>query len=306
MAEILVVGSSNTDLVVACPHIPRPGETVIGGDLAVLRGGKGANQAVAAARLGSSVTLIACVGTDDFGDAALAGLQSEGIDTSFVVRDTDAPSGVALICVDESGENAIAVAPGANRGLLPNHISAARQAFERATIVLVQLEIPLDTVAETVRTASEAGVPVILNPAPAQPLDADILSGVRLVTPNQTEAAILCDVDPEAAENPDVLARSLPASGCPRAVLTLGSRGSVIVEGSSARHVPAFPVSPVDTTAAGDAFNGALALALAEGKSLPLAVRFASACAAISVTRPGAQPSMPMRSEVEKMLRTAA
>ncbi len=305
MAGIVVVGSSNTDMVVTCPHIPRPGETVIGGDLAMVAGGKGANQAVAAARLGASVTFVACLGHDPFGDAAEDAFRKESIDTRYLVRDGSAPSGVALICVEESGENAIAVAPGANSHLVPQHVLRARAAFEQADLVLLQLEISLETVAATVELASETGTQVILNPAPARALPAELLSSVGLITPNRTEVATLCGLPAEKEMSPSRLSEGLQSLGCTRAVVTLGAQGCLIVDKQTLLEIPAFRVDPVDTTAAGDAFNGALAVAIAEGQSLETAAVFASAAAAISVTRLGAQPSMPARAQVEELLSTA-
>jgi ribokinase len=296
-SRVVVIGSANTDLVVRVASLPRPGETVLGGTFASVGGGKGANQAVAAARAGGEVSFVAKLGQDELGDAALASYRAEGIDTSFIGRVTDCPSGVALILVDAAGENCIAVASGANDRLRPADIDSARDAITSADVVLVQLEIPLDTVRHAVAVAAAAGRRVILNPAPARPLDADLLARVSVITPNETEAEVLTGVavaDPEAAA---AAGARLQALG-PAAVLTLGRRGCLVFDGGEARMIPGHAVTPVDTVAAGDVFNGSLAVALAEGHDLAAAAAFANAAAAISVTRHGAQSSAPTRCEI--------
>lgn len=303
-ARVVVVGSANTDLVVRVAALPRPGETVLGGTFSSVGGGKGANQAVAAARAGGQVTFIAMLGQDDLGDAALDSYRAEGIDTTHIGRAADCPSGVALILVDKAGENSIAVASGANDRLGPAQIDAARDAIASADIVLVQLEIPLDTVRRTVEVAAAAGRRVILNPAPARPLEAGLLAQVAVVTPNETEAELLTGmpvVDEAAAA---VVAKRLRSLG-PAAVLTLGRRGCLVAAGGEPAMIPGHAVTAVDTVAAGDVFNGSLAVALAEGLDLPAAARFANAAAAISVTRHGAQSSAPTRQEIEDRLRAA-
>ncbi len=305
-ARIVVVGSVNTDLVVRVPAIPRPGETVIGGTFTSAGGGKGANQAVAAARAGAEVAFVGRVGADAMGDAAIAAFRTEGVDTCFLTRDPSAPSGVALILVDEGGENSIAVAPGANDCLRPNHIDAARDLIAQADVLLIQLEIPLETVIHAVALAEAAGVPVILNPAPAQPLPPDSLAQVTILTPNETEAALLSGAPVDTAESAAAAARCLLRSGPRGVVVTLGSRGAVVATAERESRVPAHRISAVDSVAAGDVFNGCLAVAIAEGNDLDAAVRFATAAAAISVTRHGAQASAPLRAEIEALLgRTA-
>lgn len=304
--RILVVGSVNTDLVVRVPTIPRPGETVIGGTFTSVGGGKGANQAVAAARAGGQVGFVGRIGADAMGDAATAALRAEGIDTSCLTRDPSAPSGVALILVDERGENSIAVAPGANDGLRPEHIDAARSLIDHADVLLIQLEIPLETVIHAVALAEAAEVPVILNPAPARPLPDDLLRRIAILTPNETEAAVLTNepvTDEEAAAGS---ARRLLARGPTGVVVTLGRRGSLVVTAQIDERVPAVPLAAVDTVAAGDIFNGCLAVAIAEGRDLPAAIRFATAAAGISVTRHGAQASAPLRAEIEALLERRA
>lgn len=296
-ARIVVIGSANTDLVVRVPDLPRPGQTVLGGEFASVGGGKGANQAVAAARAGGQTTFVAKLGVDAFGDAAVAAFEADGIDTRFVTR-AAAASGVAFILVDARGENCIAVAPGANDLLSPADVDAAREVIAAADVVLVQLEIPLQTVRHAVAVAAASGRQVILNPAPARLLDADLLRRIDLITPNETEAELLCGfpvVDEHAAAT---AADRLRALGPRAAIITLGPRGCVCADGSAPLHVPGHAVEPVDTVAAGDVFNGCLAVALAEGHDLVAAARFANAAAAIAVTRPGAQGSAPWRHEI--------
>lgn len=298
VARITVVGSANTDMVLQLSHLPQPGETVLGGRFTTAGGGKGANQAVAAARLGAAVTFVARLGADTLGDQALAAYQAEGIDCRYLTRDAGEPSGVALIFVAPDGENVIGVAPGANARLAPDTIPVAVQ---DAAVVLTQLEIPLACVAAAVEAGRARGIPVILNPAPARPLPDALLRGV-IVTPNVTEAALLTGLD-AAAIDADRAADALLARGVAAAVVTLGERGALLATPTERRPVPSFPVEVVDTTAAGDAFNGGLAVALAEGASLVDAVGFAAAVGALTVTRLGAQPSLPARAEVEQFLK---
>jgi len=302
MKNILVVGSSNTDMIIKVPRIPRPGETVLGGDFSMAPGGKGANQAVAAARAGGRVTFIARVGDDVFGQQALGNFGSDGIDLRFVRRDGRAPSGVALINVGRDGENSISVASGANALLSPDDVRGAGEAFDGADVLLLQLETPIETVQAAAGMASARGIPVILNPAPARPLEADLLAMAGVLTPNGTEAEILTGVRIEGREDVKKAASVLRARGPRLVVVTLGDQGCYAAGEEFEGFVPAFKVRPVDTTAAGDVFNGALAVALAEKRPLGDALRFASAAAALSVTRPGAQPSAPARAEIEEFL----
>ncbi len=297
--RVVVVGSANTDMIVKVPHLPRPGETVLGGQFVTAAGGKGANQAVAAARAGGQVTFVACVGDDAFGAQAIAGYRADGINVDYVRRDPTAPSGVALICVDDAGENSIAVASGANARLSPADVLAARAAIESAAVLVLQLETPLETVRAAVEIAQTAGVCVLLNPAPAAPLDAALLSGVSVITPNEHEAEILTGVRADTVRGAAVAARRLRARRVAAVLITLGPRGVYAAADEFAELVPAFAVQAVDTTAAGDVFNGALAVALSEGRPLRDAACFANAAAAISVTRLGAQPSAPRRTEIE-------
>jgi len=297
--RVLVVGSSNTDMIVRVPRIPRPGETVLGGAFAMAGGGKGANQAVAAARAGGRVTFVGRIGDDIFGQRALAGFETDGIDTRFVLRTSGAASGIALINVDAGGENSISVASGANALLTVADIEKAAEVFAAADILLLQLESPLETVEAAVRKAGEKAVPVILNPAPARPLDDRVLRLVSILTPNEHEAEILTGIAVTDGSSARSAAARLRARGAAGVVITLGERGAYASSPEFEGPVPAFKVDPVDTTAAGDVFNGALAVALAEKRPLPEALRFAQAAAAISVTRPGAQPSAPTRAEIE-------
>ena len=301
---ILVVGSSNTDLIIKAARIPKPGETILGGEFARAAGGKGANQAVAAARAGGDVTFIARVGRDANGDAARAGFAADGINVKSVIRDPSRPSGVALILVDQHGENSIAVASGANDKLSPADVRRAKPAFRRAQIVLLQLETPLPTVVASAELAAAAGVRVVLNPAPAWPLPAQLLKRIYLLTPNESEAELLTGVAVTDEATATRAADNLLARGVENVIITLGARGAFVAGKNLRQFIPGFKVRAVDATGAGDIFNGALVVALAEGRSLLEAASFASAAAAISVTRFGAQPSVPMRREIEAMLVT--
>lgn len=301
LKKIVVVGSSNTDFVIQVPHLPAPGETVLGGKFVTSPGGKGANQAVGAARAGGKVTFIARVGTDSYGDKALVGLEREGLDVSYVSRDSRVSSGVALIFVSAKGENSIAVADSANNRLTPAHISP--KAIASAGIVVTQLETPLRTVAAVLKLAQAKGVPVILNPAPAQALPDRLLAQVTYLTPNETECEILTGIKPDAGGKAASRAADvLLAKGVRTVILTLGARGAYVANGEARALVPALAVKPIDTTAAGDIFNGALAVALLEEKPLQEAVRFANAAAALSVTKLGAQSSAPTRGAIDRLL----
>jgi ribokinase len=295
---IIVIGSSNTDLIVRAARLPGAGETVLGGDLATAAGGKGANQAVAAARLGAAVAFVGRVGVDMFGQQAAAGLEREGLDLRHLVRDGEAPSGVALIVVDDAGQNLIAVAPGANHRLTPADVAAAQPAYAAARVMLLQLEIPMETVVAAARAGRTAGLTIILNPAPAQPLPDDLYPLLDFITPNEHEAAALTgQTDHERA------AAALRARGVKTVIITLGAAGALVASSGGTRRIPGFNVQAVDTTAAGDAFNGGLAVALARGDELDAAVRYAHAVAALSVTRAGAQPSLPAGEAVAAFMR---
>ena len=302
MPSIVVVGSSNTDMVVRVPHIPVPGETVLGGDFIVAAGGKGANQAVAAARLGATVFLVACLGEDTFGDNAIANFRREGIRTDYVVRYAEAPSGVALIFVGEEGENSIAVAPGANEHLSQAHLESAKKAIIESDVMLLELEVPLTTVSRAISMACQAGVRVILNPAPARPLSDELLAQVDIITPNESEASLLTGVGVTDLPSAKEAARALLRAGVGTVVITMGKRGALLTRDDDMVLVPGFAVEAVDTTAAGDAFNGGLAWAWGRGMELDKAVRFANAVGALAVTKMGAQPSLPTFEEVKAFL----
>ena len=304
--RIVVVGSANTDLVVRLATLPKPGETLLGGEFSQVGGGKGANQAVAAARAGGEVTFVAKVGDDAYGQAARRSYEAEGIITDHVTTAPGVASGVALILIDADGENSIAVASGANSHLSPADIDAAADAIAAADIVLVQLEIPLATVRRVVEIARTDGRRVILNPAPACDLDDDLLSHVHVITPNESEASLLTGLDVADTGSAATAAARLIDRGATAAIVTLGKEGSLVLDSGSPtptpQHVPGHTVTAIDTVAAGDVFNGALAVALAEGRSLTDAAAFATAAAAIAVTRPGAQASAPYRDEIEAVL----
>ena len=300
--SIVVVGSSNTDLIIRVPRIPKAGETLLGGEFMSAAGGKGANQAVGAARSGGRVALIARVGTDAFGERAIKGLRRDGVDVSCVFRDKLAASGVALIFVARDGENSIAVAGGANARLSPADVGKAAGVIRAAALLVAQLETPLATVIAAAQVAMKAGVPVILNPAPAQPLPNRLLKLISILTPNETEAELLTGIKVTQEAAAARACAKLRSRGVRTVILTLGARGAYLADTGGQQLVPGFKVKAVDSTAAGDIFNGALAVALAERKTLRDAVRFANAAAALSVTRLGAQPSAPTRAEIEKFL----
>jgi ribokinase len=297
--KIIVIGSSNMDMVVKTDHIPVPGETVLSGSFFMNAGGKGANQAVAVARLGGEVSFISKMGNDVFGKQFAQLFSDEGIDTRYIVSDENLPSGVALITVDKAGENSIVVASGANANLKPADIGEdARKQIAEASILLMQLEIPMETVEFAARQAAAHGVRVILNPAPVDILTTELLSHIDIITPNQTEAEMISGIKVVDIESSKKAARVICEKGVNSVVITMGARGSVIFHKETFSVVPAPVVKAIDTTAAGDVFNGALAVALSEGQELPAAVDFANRAAAISVTRLGAQQSIPYRNEL--------
>jgi ribokinase len=295
MSRILVVGSSNTDMVVKTDSFPQPGETVLGGTFFMSAGGKGANQAVAAARLGGKVRFVCKLGMDIFGDAALEGLVKEGIDCGYVVRDPEVRSGVALITVDVSGQNTIVVAPGANDSLHTQDLELADAAFREADMVLLQLEIPMKTVETAISKANKAGKKIILNPAPATD---HVWSRLYLFTPNETELSKYTGMPVEDDMQARDAALYLLEKGVQNVLVTLGSRGALLVSDTLEYRIPAYSVEAKDTTAAGDVFNGALCVGLSEGMDFTEAIDFASKAAAISVTRMGAQASAPSRQEI--------
>ncbi len=303
-SRIVVVGSSNTDMVVKAERIPVPGETVTGGEFVMAAGGKGANQAVAAARLGAEVTFVAKTGDDMFGDRAVEGYHREGIRTDLILRDPQQATGVALIMVDREGENLIAVASGANHALGPDDVRRAADRIREADLVMLQLETPMETVEFTARLAADAGVPVILDPAPAAPLGESLLECVTYLTPNESEAERLTGIAVEDETSARAAAEKLLQSGAQHVIVTLGATGSLVARPDEVTMVAGYPVEARDSTAAGDAFNGGLASALAQGLSLGEAVRQASLVGALSVTRMGAQPSLPTADELARFRKT--
>lgn len=298
MKKIIVIGSSNTDMVVRSEHLPRPGETVLGGGFMMVGGGKGANQAVAVAKMGHPVIFAAAVGKDIFGDEAVERYRHLGIDTSYIAH-KETPSGVALIMVDSAAQNSISVALGANNELMLEDVMPALDTIEEGDIVLLQLEIPMATVEACVSVAAAKDARVILNPAPAVKVSEQVLSKLYLITPNQTEAEILTGVEVKDTTTARLAAEELSRAGVHKVVVTMGGDGALLYEDGKSEVIPAHKVDAVDTTAAGDVYNGALCAALAEGMSLRDALRFATKASAISVTRVGAQPSVPSREEVD-------
>lgn len=302
---IVIIGSINMDLVLRVPRMPHPGETLSGGQFRTIPGGKGANQAVAAARLSadsSKVAMIACLGDDAFGVELRAALRSDGIDDSHVSTVSGTASGVASILVDAGGQNSIVLAAGANDALSPAHIDAARALIEQARIIVLQLETPLATVRHAIRLAHELGKTVVLNPAPAQVLPADLLAQVEYLIPNEIEAAMLAGLPEASLDNDaaiDAAVARLRANGSANVLVTLGSKGVYAALSSGSEHFAAQPVKAVDTTAAGDTFIGGFVAALAEGRSEADAIAFGQRAAALSVARIGAQTSIPYRHELE-------
>lgn len=301
MEKIVIIGSANTDLIVQADRIPKPGETVLGGEFRMVSGGKGANQAVTVARLGGDASFVARVGNDLFGDELMALYAAERMDTSHIIRDPSAATGIALVSVDAQAENCIVVAPGANGCLSKADIDRARPMLAGAGYLLIQFEIPLDVVEYAIETAAVLGVKVILNPAPAALIDESCFKYIYAITPNETECELLTGIEVVSESDAVEAADLLLAKGIRNVVITCGSRGSVVRSAAFFQRIPACRVEAVDTTAAGDVFNGALAVALAEGSTLVEAAHFATCAAAVSVTRLGAQSSIPTRREVEEL-----
>ena len=305
MKPIVVIGSSNTDMVVKTATLPRPGETVTGGEFLLAAGGKGANQAVAAARLGGAVTFIAKVGADSFGDLAIAGYKKEGIDTSQIGRENDHATGIALILVDQNGENLISVASGANAVWNEADLARVHSVVEQAGLVVFQLEIPLNVVAALAQVAAAADVPVLLDPAPATELPEELLRNITYLKPNEHEAETVSGVKVvDEASAIKAAERILELGVGKAAVITLGAKGALVLErGGKPQLVPAPKIQAADSTAAGDAFTGAFAWQLNQGIELLEAVRIANHVAALSATRMGAQPSLPTRKELDNFIR---
>lgn len=297
-SQIIVVGSSNTDMVVRTERFPKPGETILGGNFFMNQGGKGANQAVAASRLGGDIVFVSSIGNDIFGKAALRCLEKERIDISYTRIDQNSPSGVAVITVDNKGENNIVVAPGANGALLPAEIRHIENLIEEGTFILMQLEIPLQTVEHIISQASDRGAKTILNPAPAQMLSNHLWNKIYLLTPNEEEASLLAEMNVYDMSSARQAAKKLIEKGVQNVIITMGAEGALALFDGEYIHVAAQKVIATDTTAAGDVFNGALVVALNEGKSIREALTFATQASAISVTRLGAQSSSPYRDEI--------
>lgn len=300
--NIVVVGSLNMDLVAYTARLPEMGETILGQDFQTFPGGKGANQAVAAARLGAGVSMIGKVGQDAFGQALIENLQHNGVDTQSIFKDPDRPTGTAVITVDSEGRNTIVVISGSNYRLSPQDVESCRQTIAGAAVLLLQLETPLETVLRAAQLAHESGVKVLLNPAPAQDLPDELYSLVDILIPNETEAALLTGLPVENREQVVQAAGSLLAKGAKSVLITLGRQGAVWVNASGSRFIPAFEVKAVDSTAAGDAFIGGLGCALASRMSMEEALRWGSAAGALAVTRKGAQSSLPTAAELKAFL----
>ena len=304
MKNIVVIGSTNTDMVVKASHLPAGGETVLGGEFLMNAGGKGANQAVAAARYGNRVVFVAKTGNDLFGERVRSSLREDDIVTDYVSIDPLHPSGVALITIDARAENCIVVASGANMYLSTADVDAAREEISAADVVLMQLESPIETVTYAARMAAEAGVKVVLNPAPApdEPLPEELMRSLYLITPNRSEASRLSGIEVKDLASAREAAKAILDRGPQSVIITLGGDGSLVYDGQEFTFIEATKVEAVDTTAAGDTFNGVLATLVAEGRNLIDAAREASLAAAISVTRMGAQPAAPTRAEVAAMI----
>ena len=300
MTNILVIGSLNADLVVRAPRFPAPGETIQGEDLVTVPGGKGANQAVAAARLGADVAMIGRVGADSFGASLIENLKQNHVDATHVTRDTSAATGTAVIVVDSHGQNSIVLSPGANAKVKPADVEPA--SFSDVKLLLLQLEIPTETVLHAARLAKESGLGVLLNPAPARELPDELLSNADYLLPNETELSLLAGKSVSDVRSAEAAARSLVRREAQIVIVTLSANGALIVGKDKSKHIPSFTVNVVDTTAAGDAFIGGFAVALLNGKSLEDAVQYACACGALAVTKFGAQPSLPNAKDVEKLL----
>ncbi len=300
--KVVVVGSSNIDLIAKLDHLPKPGETVGDAEFSKAHGGKGANQAVAAAKAGAEVSFITSLGQDDFGQNMLQDFKRSGINTDYVLQNKDTPTGTALIWVDAQGENSIAVAPGANYELSPAFIDECKILLSGAELILLQLEIPFETVEYVIDLAASLGKKVMLNPAPARKLEKKHLKPLFNLTVNETEAALISGMPVETEQQVIEAGKSLLAMGPQMVVITLGSKGVFYIAKQEQKMIAAYPVKPVDTTAAGDVFCGVLASQIVENKKLSDAIKYANAAAALSTTKLGAQPSAPTQEEIKAFL----
>lgn len=296
---ILVIGSFMMDLVVRTPRAPEQGETIIGTSFSRFPGGKGANQAVSAARLGGEVTMIGRVGSDEFGNEALATLNNEKINTQYILRDNEQSTGIGLITLDENGNNRIVVVPGANLNYRSNNLIKVKNLIKNSEVIVIQLEMDIEMIELAVSCATTYNVPVILNPAPAQILNNSILQNVTYLTPNETEAEILTGIKIRSKEDAETAGNELLNKGVKNVIITLAEKGALIMNRSETHYVPGFPVKMIDSVAAGDAFNGALAVGVISGKPIKEVVKFANAVGALTVTKEGAIPSLPYSNEVE-------
>ena len=302
MTDILVVGSLNADLVVRSPHFPQPGETISGGDLKIIPGGKGANQAVAAARQGASVSMLGRVGNDSFGPELINNLKQNQVDTAQV-QISESATGTAIIVVDSNGQNSIVLSPGANGKVSPADVKTV--SFSGYKLLLLQHEIPLETVFAAAQRAKESGLRVLLNPAPARPWPDKLLSLPDFILPNEGELGLLTNQSVDDISSAEKAARTLIERGAQNVIVTLGANGALIVSSKQVIHVNTYKVDVIDTTAAGDAFIGGFAAALLQNKSLEESVRYGCACGALATTKFGAQPSLPTKTEVDKFLSQA-
>jgi ribokinase len=300
MSNIIVVGSLNADLVVRTPRFPQPGETISGEDLQIIPGGKGANQAVAAARQGTSVAMVGRVGNDSFGPELIGNLRQNGVDTSHVQTDSESATGTAIIVVDTKGQNSIVLSPGGNGRVTPADLENV--SFADARLLLLQLEIPVESVLAAAKRAKESGLRVLLNPAPARPLPDELLSLPEVIVPNESELSLLAELPVQDIASAEKAAKTLLERGIQNVIVTLGANGALIVNRELTKHIPSFKVDVVDTTAAGDAFIGGFASALLLNKSMEGAVQYGCACGALAATKFGAQPSLPTKEEVERFM----
>lgn len=300
--KIVVIGSSNIDLIMKMDRLPEKGETVTGAVFSQVYGGKGANQAVAAARAGANVTFVSCVGEDAYTPQMIQNFKNDSIDTQFVFVEKEVASGHALIMIDKRGENIISVAPEANNKLSPQKIDKAKTVFDNATLIVMQYEIPEETIKHVIDIANANNIPVLWNMAPAMAFDRSYIPKINILVLNEVEAGFLAEIQVETQKDAEKAGAILIEKGVEKVIITLGSKGAFVVTKDEKVSMPAFKVDAVDTTAAGDTFCGAFAAAFVEGKSLKESLRFASAAAAISVTRMGAQPSAPTKNEIEDFL----